>query len=156
MPRPACRPYRIDAAYNWGRMEKLAGWRGQVPGGYSPILGGGIHLVDLIIRDLGPILAARSIARGLTVVSALECARGVASLVSDLESPPPHRHGYHAWGRHEDWAWDGHAAYGDETLLASFVDSVIYGGDALVTRVQTIGVMQACFLIEDSWRSGRT
>jgi len=41
--------YRIDAAYNWGRTEKLyEGWRKEDPN-YSLVMGGLIHMVDLIL-----------------------------------------------------------------------------------------------------------
>ena len=41
--------YRIDAVYNWGRTEKLnEGWRKEDPN-YSLVMGGLIHIVDLIV-----------------------------------------------------------------------------------------------------------
>lgn len=41
--------YLIEADYNYGRLEKiLTGWRGQIDG-YSITLGGGVHLVDLLM-----------------------------------------------------------------------------------------------------------
>jgi len=41
--------YSIEADYLYGRMEKLTeGWRGRVPD-YSVMLGGGIHVVDLVL-----------------------------------------------------------------------------------------------------------
>jgi predicted dehydrogenase len=45
--------YQIDAAYNYGRLWKITqGWRGAVPN-YSVTLGGGIHLLDLMLWMLG-------------------------------------------------------------------------------------------------------
>lgn len=41
--------YCVEADYVYGRLHKLIdGWRGQIPG-YSVMLGGGIHLVDLVL-----------------------------------------------------------------------------------------------------------
>jgi predicted dehydrogenase len=41
--------YLIEADYNYGRKWKLEnGWRGKMPG-YSVILGGGIHMIDLAV-----------------------------------------------------------------------------------------------------------
>lgn len=41
--------YQIDAAYNYGRLWKITeGWRGAIPH-YSVTLGGGIHLLDLMM-----------------------------------------------------------------------------------------------------------
>jgi predicted dehydrogenase len=45
--------YAFDGDYLYGRLEKItSGWRGRVEG-YSVMLGGGIHLVDLMIWCLG-------------------------------------------------------------------------------------------------------
>lgn len=43
------RIYYLEADYNYGRLEKLTnGWRGRSPG-YSVMLGGGVHMVDLVL-----------------------------------------------------------------------------------------------------------
>lgn len=43
------RVYYAEADYNYGRLHKLTeGWRGRIPG-YSVMLGGGIHMVDLLL-----------------------------------------------------------------------------------------------------------
>jgi predicted dehydrogenase len=43
------RVYFVEADYNYGRLWKLTdGWRGRIPG-YSVMLGGGIHMADLIL-----------------------------------------------------------------------------------------------------------
>ena len=45
--------YQIDGAYNYGRIWKITqGWRGAIPY-YSVTLGGGIHLLDLMMWMLG-------------------------------------------------------------------------------------------------------
>jgi len=47
------RLYYVEADYNYGRLQKLTeGWRGQVPQ-YSVMLGGGIHMVDLLLWLIG-------------------------------------------------------------------------------------------------------
>lgn len=41
--------FLIEGDYNYGRLHKLTdGWRGRMPG-YSVTLGGGVHIVDLIL-----------------------------------------------------------------------------------------------------------
>ena len=41
--------YYIEADYNYGRLKKLThGWRSKVPN-YSVTLGGGIHMLDLVL-----------------------------------------------------------------------------------------------------------
>lgn len=43
------RVYCIEADYLYGRLHKLTdGWRGRIPG-YSVMLGGGVHMVDLVL-----------------------------------------------------------------------------------------------------------
>lgn len=43
------RIYQIEGDYNYGRLQKItAGWRGRMPG-YSVMLGGGVHLIDLML-----------------------------------------------------------------------------------------------------------
>jgi predicted dehydrogenase len=45
--------YQVDGAYNYGRLWKIThGWRGAIPY-YSVTLGGGIHLLDLMVWMLG-------------------------------------------------------------------------------------------------------
>lgn len=45
--------YAFDGDYLYGRLHKITeGWRGRAPG-YSVMLGGGVHLVDLMIWLLG-------------------------------------------------------------------------------------------------------
>lgn len=47
------RPYYVEADYNYGRLHKLTeGWRGRSPD-YSVMLGGGIHMVDLVMWLIG-------------------------------------------------------------------------------------------------------
>tara|TARA_B110001452_G_scaffold253113_1_gene243494 strand:+ start:358 stop:1362 length:1005 start_codon:yes stop_codon:yes gene_type:complete len=42
--------YYLESDYNYGRIDKLTkGWRGKIKN-YSVILGGGIHLIDLILK----------------------------------------------------------------------------------------------------------
>lgn len=40
--------YHISASYNYGRLHKLNGWRAECPG-YSVVLGGAIHMIDLVM-----------------------------------------------------------------------------------------------------------
>lgn len=47
------RVYQVDAAYNYGRLEKIThGWRGARPR-YSAVHGGAVHMVDLVLWLLG-------------------------------------------------------------------------------------------------------
>lgn len=138
--------YRIDAAYNWGRKEKLKGWRGDLP--YHPILGGGVHLIDLMVRDLGQPVKVESYHRGLVTTTLLDFENGaLGTLVSDLNSPPPHCH------RYDVYIDDGHwvRQYGnwhkepDELVQTSFIDSILHGTPAMVTEEDVFATMKVCF-----------
>ena len=147
--------YRIDAAYNWGRKEKLSGWRGNLP--YHPILGGGIHLIDLMVRDLGIPKDVKSFHSGLTSSTLLSFEKGLGTLVSDLNSPPPHSHRYDVW--REPQHVDLHANditslnpremgefRGDDSLVqTSFINSILHGTPAMVTEEDVFNTMKVCF-----------
>jgi len=160
VPKLDFTPYRIDASYNWGRKEKMAGWRGKVPGGYSPVLGGGIHLLDLMVALMGPLEQVESFTAedrdgmAFVVCSTLMFERGLGTLTSDLGSPPPHRHGFHAWGRDTDWAYAGERNLPDTAVLGSFIDSILDPSkEPMVTEADVFRTMEACFLVEESWRN---
>jgi predicted dehydrogenase len=47
------RPYYLESDYCYGRIHKIIdGWRGRIPG-YSVMLGGGVHVVDLLLWMTG-------------------------------------------------------------------------------------------------------
>jgi predicted dehydrogenase len=71
-------PYAIDGEYLYGRLHKITdGWRGDVED-YSVVLGGGIHLADLMLWVLGE--------RPTTVWAAGNgiCTRGTAFRTDDF------------------------------------------------------------------------
>src|SRR5271157_89923 len=50
------KPYYVEGDYNYGRLEKITdGWRGKI-GFYSVILGGGVHLIDLLLWLTGDVV----------------------------------------------------------------------------------------------------
>ena len=97
--------YSIDADYNYGRLKKIThGWRGKIPY-YSVTLGGGIHLVDLILWMRGSkVLEVKSYGNKICTnnnlfkyndftVSLLKFANGmVAKISSNFGCVYPHFH----------------------------------------------------------------
>jgi predicted dehydrogenase len=97
--------YYAEADYDYGRVEKLtAGWRGQLPF-YSVFLGGGVHMVDLLLWLLGRrpervssfanrICTAGTAFRHPDLVAALcQCEGGlVAKLTANFGCVRPHFH----------------------------------------------------------------
>jgi predicted dehydrogenase len=97
--------FHIEGSYDYGRLHKLTdGWRGKIPN-YSVTLGGGIHLIDLIIwlsgkkityvSGVGNDLAtSESQFDGLSLTSAsIEFDDGsTAQITSNYASVAPHHH----------------------------------------------------------------
>jgi len=103
--------FSIEADYVYGRLKKLTeGWRGQIPG-YSVVLGGGIHVVDLVLwvsgqRPVEAVAYGSGIAsRGSRfkgndlVLALLRFESGlVAKIGANFASVHPHFHRFLAYG----------------------------------------------------------
>ena len=65
------RVYYLEGDYDYGRLHKLDGgtWRGNAPG-YSVILGGAVHLVDLLLWLMAGRAAVEAMAMGNRIASA--------------------------------------------------------------------------------------
>lgn len=97
--------FHIEGSYDYGRLHKLTdGWRGKIPN-YSVTLGGGIHLIDLIIWLSGKkityvsgvgngLATSESQFDGLSLTSAsIEFNDGsTAQITSNYASVAPHHH----------------------------------------------------------------
>lgn len=74
----------IAGAYGWGRKSKLAGWRSEVPD-YSIVAGGGIHLIDLMLRIAGqPVTDIKATRKGLIVDATFGIGRALGHLLVDF------------------------------------------------------------------------
>lgn len=103
--------YCIEADYVYGRLHKLtSGWRGQIAG-YSVMLGGGVHMVDLALWISGQhpvevsaygsnLGSAGSGFRGTDLVMALLRFESglVAKIGANFASAYPHYHRFVAYG----------------------------------------------------------
>lgn len=103
--------YCIEGDYVYGRLQKLtAGWRGRIPG-YSVMLGGGIHMVDLMLWISGerPVEAvaygsglgsAGTGFQGIDLVLALLRFRSglIAKIGANFASVHPHFHRFTVYG----------------------------------------------------------
>lgn len=65
------RLYSVEADYNYGRLHKiLLGWRGEIFN-YSVMLGGGIHMVDLLIWMVGsPVIEVSAVGNKVCSIGA--------------------------------------------------------------------------------------
>jgi len=103
--------YHAEADYFYGRLHKLTdGWRGQIPH-YSVVLGGAVHMVDLLlwlmdgtveeVSAIGTNIASRG--SGLKihdhVVALLKFSNGMTAKVSaNFGCVRPHEHGLSVFG----------------------------------------------------------
>ena len=103
--------YYSEGDYNYGRIHKIVnGWRGSIPF-YSVILGGSIHLIDLIIwlsekKVVSVIAEGNNISTKNTkfkffdlVSSLLKFENGmIAKITSNFASVTPHHHNLNIYG----------------------------------------------------------
>lgn len=104
--------YQIEGAYNYGRLWKITeGWRGSIPY-YTVTLGGGIHLLDLMMWMLGSRVAEVTSATGTriategskaqfddSVTALLRFENGaIGTLSSNFACVYPHFHRFMAYG----------------------------------------------------------
>jgi predicted dehydrogenase len=105
--------FYAEADYNYGRLHKLTeGWRGRIPD-YSVMLGGGIHLVDLLlwlldmpvveVTGYGNAIAGREAGSGFKghdlSVALLRFADGtIAKVVANFGCVSPHFHRLAVYG----------------------------------------------------------
>jgi len=104
--------YHLEASYNYGRLYKLtSGWRGKIPF-YSVTLGGGIHLIDLVLwlNNYSKITKVFSIGNSIStkktsfrfndlVVAIIKFKNNVTfKLTSNYSCVMPHHHVLEAYG----------------------------------------------------------
>lgn len=103
--------YYIEADYNYGRIQKIhKGWRGSIPY-YSVVLGGAVHMVDLLlwltgdsvheVAAFGTNIASKGsrFRYNDTVVTILRCKSGmVAKVAANFPCVHPHFHGLSVYG----------------------------------------------------------
>lgn len=104
--------FHVEGDYDYGRRHKLTdGWRGE-EASYSVVLGGGIHIADLmlwltgerperVVAAVGNDIATRgtSFAEANFVVAVLSCPSGLTwKLTANLGCVSPHFHGLRVYG----------------------------------------------------------
>lgn len=177
--------FYVEADYDYGRLHKLTeGWRGDLPH-YSVVLGGGVHVVDLLLWLTGQRVVEVSaygnqIASAGTkfrfddlVVALLRFENGLLGKVSaNFGSVMPHFHAVQVFGTqatfvngHDDatlFTPDGaeriDAAYPGVpkgVLIADFVDAVLGRRAPTVTAEDVFATLDVCFAIEEAARTKR-
>ena len=104
--------YHLEASYNYGRLNKLTnGWRGKIPF-YSVTLGGGIHLIDLVLwlNNYSKIIKVFSVGNSIStkktsfkfndlVVAIIKFKNNVTfKLTSNFSCVMPHHHVLEVYG----------------------------------------------------------
>jgi len=76
--------FHCEGSYDYGRLQKLTnGWRGQIPN-YSVTLGGGIHIIDLLLWLSGKKVSSVS-ARGNKIATSIPQFEGISLTTSVLQ-----------------------------------------------------------------------
>jgi len=133
-------PYRVDASYNWGRKHEKRDWKKG-----DPHLVGGIHLLDLMILQMGRVVEAETVRTELTAASIIQFEKGIGTLTSDLNSSPPHRHHYHSWHDGGDWEYTKPSSLLDGYGLKTFVKSLCGDDSPMVSTEEVLSLMHDVF-----------
>lgn len=172
--------FYVAADYDYGRLHKVTeGWRGDLPY-YSVVLGGGVHVVDLLLWLTGKrvvevtaygnrIATAGSKFRfDDLVVALLKFEDGALGRVTvNFGSVMPHFHAVEVYGTEATFmngldaatlfTREGHeqidAPYPGVTkgvLIAGFIDAVFGRGAPAVTAEDVFATMDVCFAIEQA------
>ena len=76
--------FHMEGSYDYGRLHKLTdGWRGQIPN-YSATLGGGIHVIDLMLWLSGKKVSS-VFARGNNIATSISQFKGLSLTTSVLQ-----------------------------------------------------------------------
>lgn len=114
--------YRVDATYFWARPEKLGkDWRVR---NYSLVMGGMIHMADLMVRDFGNLILRgaasvctnpHKISDAIFATCNSEAGPIINLMMDGTEGPESHGHEIRYWGAAE---WDVIESFGshDKTL----------------------------------------
>ncbi len=177
--------YYVEADYDYGRLHKLTqGWRGDLPH-YSVTVGGGVHVVDLLLWLTGRHVVEVT-AYGNRIASAgtkfrfddlrvalLRFDNGMLGKVAaNFGSATPHFHAVelfgteatfvngpeHGWLVDRDRREEIDAPYpgvGKGELIPAFVDAVLGRGEPVVPAEEVFAALDVCFAIDESAESGR-
>lgn len=172
--------FYVEGDYDYGRLHKITeGWRGDLPY-YSVVLGGGVHVVDLLLWLTGQRVTEvsaygnRIASRGSKfrfddlVVATLRFESGLlGKMTANFGSVMPHFHGLQVFGTEATFVnglehatlftREGQeridAAYpgvGKGDLVGGFVDAVLGRGEPAVTADDVFATMAVCFAIEEA------
>jgi len=178
------RLFALEGDYDYGRREKITeGWRGRIPY-YSVVLGGAIHMVDLLRWMSGLEITEVVSATGNQIatagtgfkhpdfVTATLRAEGdvVMKVNANLGCVSPHFHAVRIYGTEGTFVNglpDG-VIYRPEAepvtsaypgvekgdLIPSFVESIVSGSEPAVTREDVFATLSVCMAIERALRDG--
>ncbi|MGH3050587.1 MAG: Gfo/Idh/MocA family protein, partial [Gaiellaceae bacterium] len=179
------RLYYAEADYDYGRLHKITeGWRGDLPH-YSVVLGGGVHVVDLLLwltgRRVVEVTAYgnRIASEGTKfrfddlVVALLRFEDGMLGKVAaNFGSATPHFHAVQLYGTEatfvngpeQAWLVDRerrepvdapYPGVGKGELIPAFVDAVLGRGRLTVEPAEVFAALDVCFAIDEAAERGR-
>lgn len=172
--------FYVEGDYDYGRLHKITdGWRGDRDF-YSVVLGGGVHVVDLLLWLTGDRVVEvsadgnRIASRGSKfrfddlVVATLRFESGMlGKMTANFGSVMPHFHALQVFGTKATfvngfdhgtlYARDGeerldapYPGVGKAVLVDGFVDAVLGGGEPDVTAADVFATLDVCLAIEEA------
>lgn len=179
------RIYYVEADYDYGRLHKITeGWRGDLDH-YSVTLGGGVHVVDLLLWLTGRRVVEVS-AYGSRIasdgtkfrfddltVALLRFEDGtIGKVASNFGSATPHFHAVELFGTEatfvngpeHGWLVDRerrerieepYPGVGKGDLIPPFLDAVLGRGELPVSPDEVFAALDVCFAIDESAASGK-
>lgn len=156
--------YHIECDYEWGRMERLMGWRGRIP--YSVSHGAGSHMMNLAAWLVGSRIETVSAVGG--GVPSGGCGKTMVSVTGRFENGVTfrsnlncsfrglHRHRVIAWGVDGPVSLFNTATTDKGAAVMDFARSIKNGTEPEITRREVLDTSSACFAIEKALGSGRT
>ena len=179
------RLYYVEADYDYGRLHKLTeGWRGDLER-YSVTLGGGVHVVDLLLWLTGgrvvevTAYGSRIASEGTKfrfddlTVALLRFEDGtLGKVAANFASATPHFHAVEIFGTEatfvngpeQGWLVDRerrepieepYPGVGKGDLIPPFLEAVLGRGTLPVSPEEVFAALDVCFAIDESAASGR-
>jgi predicted dehydrogenase len=172
--------YYVQSAYDYGRLHKITeGWRGELDY-YSVVLGGGVHVIDLLLWLTGDRVVEvtargnRIASRGTRfryddfVVATLEFESGLLGTITvNFGCTMPHFHELQLFGTSATFVngLDEGVFFSAETrepidapypgvdegvLIGDFVESILDESEPIVSSESVFQTMAVCFAIEQA------
>ena len=143
--------YLARAEYRWGRAEKLSGWRGNTPN-YSAMLGGGVHMVDLLRFLTGeepknPLRNEISAGMKLFQTANFVLGNAIGQVTADFLWKGEHSYGIEFFGTDGQAKLIADCPVDKAKPVEEFGRALVAQKDLPVPEIEVFRTMEACLLL---------